>query len=360
MQEINLKVMGKNRNILLVFLFLIIFLSIFLINNSRSNKKEIPLNNTSENSKKITLIKDKVYIGEVKKTLFVPYWSREKESSINNYDRVIYFGVEAIEKGINLNEQGYQELSNFNELNYSNSEKYLTIRMINTDENLKTLKNQSSMIRIIEQSINIAKENNFDGIVLDLEIGILFGNDVKDEISGFSNKFYEKSKLSDLKYVIAIYGDVFYRKRPYDLSQLSKNSDEIMIMAYDFHKSIGEPGPNFPLTGQEKYGYDMKKLMDDFLKYSKPEKLSVIFGMYGYDWIVDDKDRPIKQANVLSLNEIRSKHLNDCYGERCEFVDNEGRRHIIWFENEESVKKKIEYLKSRGIGSFAYWANGYF
>ncbi|MFH1827305.1 MAG: glycosyl hydrolase family 18 protein [bacterium] len=352
--------MGKNKNILLIFLFLIIFLFIFLVNNNKSNKKEISLNNTSDNSKITTLAINKEFIGEVKKTLFVPYWSLESGSLTNNYDRVIYFGIEGIEKGINLNEQGYQGLSEFNQLNFSSNERYLIIRMINTDENLKILKNQSSMIRIIEQSVDIAKENNFDGIVLDLEVGVLFGDNVKDEISSFSNKFYEISKLSDLKYVIAIYGDVFYRKRPYDISQLSKNSDEIMIMAYDFHKSIGEPGPNFPLTGQEKYGYDMKKLMDDFLKYSKPEKLSVIFGMYGYDWTVDDQDRPIKQANALSLNEIRSKHSNDCNSERCEFVDSEGRRHIIWFENEESVKKKIGYLKSRGIGSFAYWANGYF
>jgi len=34
--------------------------------------------------------------------------------------------------------------------------------------------------------------------------------------------------------------------------------------------------------------------------------------------------------------------------------------HIVWFEDEESVKVKTEYLKEQGIGSVSYWASGYF
>ena len=120
-------------------------------------------------------------------------------------------------------------------------------------------------------------------------------------------------------------------------------------MAYDFHKSIGEPGPNFP-----------SEYFDEFINKIPSNKLTIIFGMYGYDWIVDDKDRPIKPAQSLTLNQIKSKHSNYCNEERCEFVDENKRRHIIWYENEESVSKKIKYLKSRGVGSFAYWAAGYF
>jgi len=351
--------MEKNKYSLVLLLFFVVLVFVFLTYDKFSEKKTF-VNKTLDDSKSSTPNFDKPYVGVVTKTLFVPYWSLKSQNSINNYDRVVYFGITGTEKGIDFDEVGYKNLQDFASLNLDNSKTYLAIRMTNTEENLKILENKSSMIRIIEQSINIAKQYNFSGIVLDLEVGVLFGDEIIDQISEFSNNFYKKLKENNIKYSIVIYGDVFYRKRPYDLSQLSKNSDEIMIMAYDFHKSISEPGPNFPLNGKEIYGYDFQTMINDYLKFSKPEKITVIFGMYGYDWIVDDQDRPIKPGAVLTLNQIRSKHSNDCNGERCEFVDEVGLRHIIWFENEESVEKKIEYLKSRGIGNFAYWAYGYF
>lgn len=334
-----------NKNLLIIIL---VFLVGYFVINSNSKPIEKPIQSIKPTvNKPFTL--NKPFVGKVNNSIFVPYWSLDSNFNLNLYDRVIYFGIEVNEGGINLKEQGYQGLSNFNQLNLSGKEKHLTIRMINTDENLNILKNRNSIIRIIEESIDIAKKNNFSGVVLDLEMSVLFGDDITSQINEFSNSFYKKVKENNLKYSIAIYGDVFYRKRPYDVSNLAENSDEIMIMAYDFHKSIGEPGPNFP-----------SEYFDNFISLVPSNKLTVIFGMYGYDWIVDDKGRPIKPAQSLSLNQIKSKYSNYCKGEKCEFIDSDNRKHIIYYENEESVSKKIEYLKNRGVGSFAYWAAGYF
>ena len=351
--------MKLNKKILLFILFIFTVLISSLIIRMIKTDEDVNIGSNKQ-VKQGANNEYKPYVGEVINSLFIPYWSLNSENDLNTYDRLIYFGIIGTVEGIDKTDAGYLNLQNFISLAPEQSQKYLTIRMINTEENLKVLNSQTSMNQIVRESVDIAKKQNFSGIVLDLEISVLFGEEVKKQISEFSNNFYKEAKENDLNYSIALYGDLFYRGRPYDLSTLSKNSDEIMIMAYDFHKSIGEPGPNFPLKERNIYGYDMEILIDDFLNYVEPEKLNIIFGMYGYDWIVDDKDRPIKSAQVLSLNEIRSKHSNDCNGERCEFVDSEGRRHIIWHENNESVDKKIEYLKSRGIGSFAYWAAGYF
>lgn len=338
--------MKINKNLLVIIL--VFFIGYFFVNfKSKNNEvvKDFVKNKTSQ----ITKTVEKPYVGKIFNSLFVPYWSLDSTSDINFYDRVIYFGILANEKGINKEEVGYKNLAKFSSLNFISSKKYLALRMLNTEENLKILKNINSINQIIKQTISIAKQNNFSGIVLDLEMSVLFGDDIIVQINEFSNSFYKESKQNNLNYSVALYGDVFYRKRPYDVSNLAKNSDEIMIMAYDFNKSIGEPGPNFP-----------KEYFDEFINIIPLNKLTFIFGMYGYDWIVDDKDRPIKPAQSLSLNEIRNNHSNNCNGEKCEFTDSDNRKHIIWYENEESVSKKIEYLKSRGVGSFAYWAAGYF
>lgn len=166
---------------------------------------------------------------------------------------------------------------------------------------------------------------------------------------------------------------MFYRKRPYDISFINSHSDEIMVMAYDFHKSGGEPGPNFPLDKGASYGYDFKTMIHDFLQYVPSQKLTVIFGMYGYDWIVDDNGLPIKPARALTYNQIYANYLSRCNEKDCKitpdpesaetkitFEDESGDNDIIWFEDQGSVKRKEEYLEQKGIGSVAYWAEGYF
>jgi spore germination protein YaaH len=133
-------------------------------------------------------------------------------------------------------------------------------------------------------------------------------------------------------------------------------------------------------------------MIDDFLRFVPAEKLTVIFGMYGYDWRVDEKKRPITSAKALTLAEIKNKFLNNendeeqkfkCRLKNCiirrdslakemeinytisaEEPDAEGiyriDYHIVWYEDEESVATKMKFLEEKGIGSIAYWAYKYF
>lgn len=305
--------------------------------------------------------------GEIKTSIFVPYWSfGDSDDNLNNYDRSIYFGIAVDESGIDKNEQGFLNLSGFNEVAGTN-EKLITVRMTNSDVNQKILADTTLQSVIINDSVSIAKENGFSGLVLDLEVFSLFNEKIPFQINEFVSDFSRASKQNNLYFAVAVYGDVFYRLRPYDLKSISGSVGEVMIMAYDFSKSIGEPGPNFPLEGRKKYGYDMKTMIRDFLEVVPAEKLSVIFGMYGYDWTVDSRGRPIKPGQSLTNNQIQTKYLDICQS-NCKVVKDKLSQekniisgdHIVWFEDPESAQKKQEYLQSQGIGNFIYWAFGYF
>src|SRR5258706_13307864 len=113
------------------------------------------------------------------------------------------------------------------------------------------------------------------------------------------------------------YGDSFYRLRPYDIAAISKSIDGIMVMAYAFHKSNADPGPNFPLSGSETYGYDLKTMTNDFLHHITTDKITVLFGMFGYDWQVDDKGRVIGNGKAITLNGAKQKFLNRCVLQDC-------------------------------------------
>lgn len=329
---------------------------------------------------------------KITKLIFVPYWS-DFEALDKSFDRYFYFGIAVDSYGINKNETGYLKIQELvNRESFQSENWWLTLRMIDDNLNEKILDNEKIQEKIIQETILISKEKGFKGIVLDLEISNIFNIDIKNKINDFVKKFYTASKENYKSFSLCLYGDLFYRKRPYDLEFLSKNSDEILIMAYDFSKTIGEPGPNFPFDLGHKYNYSFKLMIDDFLKYLLPEKITVVFGMYGYQWNVDEKKRPISQAKALTLNQIKEKFYKnntenqgvfDCQLKNCLIKrdkisgemeinyffssatpDSQGiyrlDYYVVWHEDERSVEIKTEYLKEKGIGSIGYWANSYF
>jgi len=363
------------KKIILLTLAIIVILGVFKIVYKKNPEKKqvnvVPQTNLLPTLKKTTSLK-------IQKSIFLPSWqvTKDKKLNLEDYDRILYFGLTP-------DSQGVVEDDAFNKLKYLDSisaEKILVIKMIDDNVNESILKNTDVQNKLIDEAVNIANEYKFSEISLDIELFSLFQDQTKKQINEFVNKFYTIVKGNHLRLSLILYGDVFYRKRPFDLEFLSKNTDGIFIMAYDFHKSKGEPGPNFPFSGKQKYGYDFQQMIDDYLVYFSEEKITMIFGMYGYEWLVDEKKRPIRQAKALTYNEIKKQFLDKCEWQDCiikrddlakemevnyitsEIVDNVAQMnfHIVWFEDNESVKIKTQFLEEKGIGNTAFWAYGYF
>lgn len=303
-------------------------------------------------------------------TLFVPYWSPNiSKTTYAEYNRFVYFGVSPNAKGSILHDTAYNEISTFQQ-STSGKKQYLTLRMLNAETNFAILEDTSAQARLIDETMRLIEQNDFDGIVLDLELSTIPLSEVSNNITLFVQYISQKAQEENVHFAMTMYGDVYFRGRPYDLKAIGSEVDELMIMAYDFHKPRGEPGPNFPLGNREAYGYDMQTMLADFEKDVPQEKLTVLFGMYGYDWTLGPQGKPLKAAKALPLRDIRE--LTDpCPYEKCrlsrndsgeqvlKYTDDEGYAHELWFEDERSAAKKIEYLKDQNIGSVGYWVNGY-
>ncbi|TMI85814.1 MAG: hypothetical protein E6H08_21960 [Bacteroidetes bacterium] len=309
-----------------------------------------------------------------KTALFVPFWTIDKTIfDKENYSALIYSGVIANENGIDTTGQTYSKLTDFLLQSDQNKKKLLTIQMTNALVNTRVLQNISLQQKIIDQSLILAKENNFNGIVLDFEFSALPFASITESITNFITRFSQKTHKSNVSFAITLYGDVFYRPRPYNVALLAKQADEVMVMAYDFHKAKGDPGANFPLTATKDEDYDFTIMVDDFLKKVPKEKLTIIFGMYGYDWKTGERGQSIMPATSLSLNQIKQKFLMSCKFTTCKitrdslstetkitYTDNENTNHVVWFEDEESVKKKKIFIETKGIFSTGMWAYSYF
>lgn len=350
---------------LLVFVIIIVAV-VFLL---YSNRPKTNQNITSKISESIEDAKDSVSPKEG--YVFVPYWTIDSDISNTPSDNLIYFGVSVNKDGVNEDDPGYKNISDFVE-NSGNKNTYLTVRMLDSDINLQVLKDSKLQKEIIDESINIAKENGFKGIILDLEIqGIPFESFVKS-ITVLHEKYAKKSHAGGITFGTLLYGDTYFRARPYDVGKLAKIADRVYVMAYDFSKARSNPGPNFPLTHQDKYGYDFKVMTSDYLKDVPASKLTIVLGLFGYDWKVDDKERGLELA--LSKSTLGfEKFMTECVDSNTCLVsvDPESKEtridytedredHVIWFETSNSADKKIEYLKSQEINSIGYWAYTYY
>jgi len=308
---------------------------------------------------------------KIDETIFVPYWSIGPDFVPPTYQTLVYFGVNASTSGIDTTDDGYRRLKSFVEAT-ENANTLLTIGMIDSTTNFAILKNKVAQEKVIKDAISIAQDNNFKGIVLNIEVSALPFPSLVDQITAFNTSFSDRVHKAGLSYGITAYGDSFYRLRPFDMEKLSKNSDRVYIMAYDFSKAKGNPGPNFPLSGNNTYGYDLERMINNFADTMQLKKITVVFGMYGYDWPVDENGKASDMGEAISLKDIKASVLETCKHLKCEwerdalssetkatYID-DTTEHIIWFEDEISVKRKQDFLKKHGIGSYAYWAYSYF
>jgi spore germination protein YaaH len=354
--------------LILLFFFVFLFVVIYcykIFTTKTTPKKNIDI----KNSKKVNSTSE---VTKSTSNIFVPYWNVPKDTSdLSNYDKIYYFSLTTDTNGLNKTNQNWEKMSDFLELQTKN--KYLTISMLDFNQNLDILKDVKWQQKIIEDTIIVTKKSVFSGVVLDLEMSPSLSKNTPDEITEFIKDFYKSAKENNLEFYITLYGDVFYRARPYDVKALEKYCDKFLIMTYDLHKPSGEPGPNFPLEKGDKYPYDLKTLNSQLLQLIPPQKIEYIFGMYGYNWVVDETKKPIKPAKSMSFLDIKKSYLDTCEWENCvikrdelsgenevDYIDEFLNYRIVWYEDKESVDRKIKYLKTTGISNFSFWTLGYF
>lgn len=304
--------------------------------------------------------------------IFVPYWTFNDSLEVEDYDSVIYFGLTINNDGIDRSEEGYAKLNSFVKLIPEGKKKYLTLRIIGEVANDEILDNASLQRKIAEQISQIAVESKFDGVVVDFETSAFGFSSKEEKITNLYKNLNKEIKNSNLELISTVFGDTYYRGRPYNITEISNLSDKLIIMSYDFHKARLNPGPNFPFSDKALYGYDFKTMINDFSRDTSYEKIVVALGYFGYDWKLGEDGVSVGLAEPLSLGEIESRFINSCGFKNCKktinkdyesvvkYEDSDGFSHEVWFEDSNSAEKKIEFLNSIGINQIASWAYSYY
>ncbi len=352
---------------LLVFLLIVLGVGIFIV-----SKSFFPYSISSQVKK--TIVHPAPVVASSSQTiLFVPYWTMDGKAISSQYAQAVYFGITANTSGIDTEEDGYKGISQFVQSVSPSQRTILAIRLLDQNIDEKVLHDSSFQQKIITQSLDTAHRYRFDGVLLDFEYKALAFDEVVQSVNNLSDKFSQATHASHMLFYDALYGDTVYRLRPYDISHIGKVSDGVYVLAYDFHKASGNPGPNFPLGTLPDEDYNFSEMIGDFSQKIPVSKLTIVFGLFGYDWTIDNKNQSIGMATTITAQEAQQKFFPSCSLSQCRAkhdsiaaeteVTYQGvgkALHEVWFEDMQSVLQKENLLHKKSITSTALWSYSYF
>jgi spore germination protein YaaH len=311
-----------------------------------------------------------------KETLgFFPYWMLDQQDkiSLEGFTAISLFALESDAYGniVTANEAGEVEpgwgmwkdpdLDKLIQKARSKRIKvYLTIKsFINSDiENIS--RSDEAQRRLIANSIQLMNSKNLDGINIDFEYRGIASDDVVDGFARFmanlSNELKRQKPKSHLS--VDTYLSSASSREFFDISLIKDYVDAIVVMGYDVSTPNTPPGPVAPMEG----GNGVMGYMQSYLERVPPEKLILAVAHYGYDWPVSSTGKAgiLPYAVIAAQSKSYQIHWNDTWQTPYyQYVDEQGIRREVHFENTRSLGIKFDYIKIRDLKGVGIWAIGY-
>ncbi len=159
-----------------------------------------------------------------------------------------------------------------------------------------------------------------------------------------------------------------------DPAELGKIADTVVLMTYDYHYSGSFlAGPVAPLRGApDTRSFDVETAVAEAVRVIPPNKLRLGIPLYGYEWeTVGEATGSATIPGGASTASSRrvAELLSGCSacvsgydpvaGQPFVTVKEEGNYAQIYYENERSLKEKVDLASRYGLGGVALWALGY-
>lgn len=222
------------------------------------------------------------------------------------------------------------------------------------------LTNEEIMERILDEAIQIMDEKGYLGLDFDLEY---VGGENRERYNQFLRKAAPKLRARSYFISSALAPKYFTEQQGvlyegHDYATHGELLDFVFIMTYEWGWVGGPPMAVAPLD-------QVRQVMQYALTQIPKEKLMMGIPLYGYDWTLPYD--PSRRARTISPQQ--AIQLAQRYGAAIEYdpvaeapffnyVDEEGKEHIVWFEDARSIQAKFNLVKDLDIRGFFYWVLG--
>lgn len=205
----------------------------------------------------------------------------------------------------------------------------------------------------IDKLVDLAKSNQYSGWDLDLE-EIKISD--KDKFVNFVQNLSKKLHANKLTLSVTVHAqsgdDNWIGSKGQDIQSLGNYADTVRVMAYDFHNSNSDSGPITPTA-------DLRKTIEYTLGVVPKEKIAICLPTYGYDWSTSGVT-PLQFEDMNHLvfkNSVGIERDTESFEMTGEYYKG-SKLHTIWYQDYESLLKKIEVSKTYDITSFCFWNLG--
>ena len=213
----------------------------------------------------------------------------------------------------------------------------------------RILHNKQKRTLLINTVLDECVQRKFVGINLDLEEL----NEKSDEyliqfVKEISQAFHAKGLL--------VTQDIMPDNTDYNLRELAKYDDYLVLMAYDEYSLDSDPGP----ISSQRW---IEKNVDDCARQIPPEKIILGMGAYGYDWCSNpNKNQNITYQEALAMaNASHSKIVfnDDTYNLSFSYKDLvTDETHQVFFTDAATQFNIMRFASEYEIAGTALWRLG--
>jgi spore germination protein YaaH len=220
------------------------------------------------------------------------------------------------------------------------------------------LASDSAQTAAIDFLIKEAKNNGYIGWQFDIE-HIRYVD--RNTYSQFVERAEKEFLANNLKLSVAVVVRTddkktdFYKdwSGAFDYVRLASSTDFISVMTYDDPEKLGPVAPMPFVTSAYEY-----------LKDKIPaNKFSLGVPLYYWGWNVATQTKMKTEGTYEDLMNIKSNYsytegTNKNYGVPYVLYTNQGKKYIIWHEDDTSLKLKLDFARSKNLRGFSAWVLG--
>jgi len=316
---------------------------------------------------------------------FLPYWSinRGKRVDWQSLDEVILFDLSVDSQGdIGQDQQDKVGLGRIlksdkfaqikSEAEASNTQLGIALTCFNDQSLNQFLSSQTSRDNFINQAIDLIEQYGFESLNIDFEFVDLA--QPRSTQQAFVRLLEQlKAELPGVKLSFDVYANAVIKHQPYDLVALSPVADQMIIMAYDFHRSNSDnSGPVAPLQTPYASARSILETLQASFGLFPADKTILGVPLYGYEWQTLTKEAyavAVPQTGALASLDRTEALITDqdlevqwdsqALSPWLVYEDDSGRIKQIYFENLYSLSLKYQLVKQAELAGVAYWALGY-
>ena len=215
--------------------------------------------------------------------------------------------------------------------------------------------------RVITNMIQVMEKKGYQGVNIDFE-------NVLPEDREFYNQFLQETvdrmhprgffvSTAVAPKVSETQAGLLYEAHDYEAH--GRIVDFVVLMTYEWGYRKGPPQAISPIN-------QMRRVVEYARSVIPSEKIFLGFQIYARDWLLPHVQG--QEAKTFSPQEAMNLALK--YGASIQYdtlaqspffhyVDEQGRRHEVWFEDARSAQAKFNLTKEFNLGGISYWALGY-